>query len=471
MPPTPNCRLKDLQGFPEIDPNLNWTYFLNSPDPFTDPALVNLNAFQKLMIIRLLRPDGLQLAIESFVQEILGPKFIEQGHFDLIKCYEESTNLSPLLFIMTTKMDNPIARILQLANALKMDHERVFIHSMSDAGAQDLVKFIEKNFKLPHWIVIENVHGSLTGLNTLATFLEQVTGDSLHPDFRLWITTQPIEGVPKSLLTRSVKMIDAHKDGLRGLVNRGLNSEFPCKTRLIETSPQKALFQSFIPALCLLHGVLRQRHKFNPRGWTFNYEFSESDLQLSFNVLFDILNAEVDESQLERAIYLIGESVYGGQVSDPMDKNILDELVKEFLDIATIKSTKYKGIIADLSRHTDATVLGLHGDLVVEVNCREMEVNFKKLLKIQDRLDLMEADTLNNHQLALKRIEEISGGFPKPLDMQKVAEKIHPEESILKNVLFEEFRLYNQLHQLIFRHVEDLRQHLLGRWLIEIIIL
>lgn len=455
--------IKDEPGFPELDINSYWINFFDTYDPYTDSKLNDFDAFQKLTIIRILRQDRLQSAIEGFVQEILGIKFIEQGHFDLIKCFEDSTNTSPLLFIMDTEMDNPVARILQLANAIKYDPEKVFIHSISDSGANDLIKLIEKNLKLPHWIVIENIHGSVSGLNALATFMEQFTADNVNPDFRLWITTRPIEGFSKSLLQKCVKMIDSHKDGLRGLVKRGLNSEFPCKLKLIEGSPQKALFQSFIPALCLFHGVVQKRHKFKPRGWTFSYEFNESDLQLSFLVLFDILNAPPNESQLKSAIYLIGKSIYGGQMCDPMDGKILEELVNEFLNVEAIESKKIKGIIDGLGRHMDAENLGLHSDLAIEVNCKQMDDNMKKLLKIQDRKDLVQVECVGLYRKALNSIEEIMKALPEELDMKMVSDKINPKETVIQNILFEEFNLYHQLHQLMFSYLEDLKQHLLGK--------
>lgn len=377
--------MKNIEGLPQIDLSYDWSKFSEATNPFSDPALTNYSAFQKLILIRVLRQDGLQMSLETFVQEILGPKFVEQGHFDLIKCFEDSTNLSPLLFIMPTEMDNPQARIFQLANAIKFNLERVFVHSMSDSGAQDLIKVIEANLKKPHWIVIENVHGSVSGMIALATFMEQLTGDNVHLDFRLWLSTRELEGFSKSLLQKSVKMMDASKDGLRGLVKRALTSEFPCKTRLIESSPQKDLFQSFIPALCLFHGVLENRHKFDPRGWTFN----ESDLQLSFHVLYDILNKPPGESQLENGIYLIGKSIYGGQLSNPVDTQTLEELVKEFLDLPTIQSNRIKGLIDGLSRHMNLEVLGLDSKLVKQVNFFQMEMNLAKLLSVQDRKDLL----------------------------------------------------------------------------------
>lgn len=365
---------------------------------------------------------------------------------------------------MTSEVDDPVAKILQMATTLKFDQEKIFIHSISDSGAQDLVKIIEGSLKQPHWVVIENLHGSLVGLNALATYLDQLTGDTAHPDFRLWITTRPLEGLAKSLLQKSVKMIDAPKDGLKGLVKRALVSEFPSQTKIIEASPQKTLLQSLIPGLCLFHGVIQKRHKFKPRGWTFDYEFNDSDLQMSFKVLFDALNGSPEESQLEGAIYSIGQLIYGGQISDPWDEKVLRELANEFLNLEDIKENKIKGLIDGLTRNTDAKVLGLHRDLSVDVSFKMMEENLKKLLNSQDRRDLVGQEVQDEFQVALRKIESVGESLPKEiLDEETAVERFGAMDGLMGNVLMEEVRLYNGLLGLIQGHLEDLRKHLKGK--------
>lgn len=389
--------MKSIPDFNPIDCAADWSTFFCSSNPFNDSLLSELTPFQKITLIRILRQDGLILAAETFVQEILGPKFVEQGHFDLYKCFEDSTNLTPLLFIMTSEVDDPIGKILQIASAAKFDPENIHIYSISDSDISDSMKMIEDHLKTPHWIVIENIHGSKVGLNAVATLVEQLTPESAHPEFRLWISTRPNEQFPQSLLQRSVKILDFPKDGLKGLVKRGLKSDFPRKTRIIDASPQKALLQKCIPALCLFHGVVQKRSKFKPRGWTFDYEFNDLDLQLSFTVLHDILNCPCEESQLENVIYTIGESIYGGWLSDEVDRDILRELVREFLNPEDIQSNHSKLIIDRLSRHTDTNVLGLNPSLVVIVNDNLVERNVAKLFRIQDRKDLIQVRILDKN--------------------------------------------------------------------------
>lgn len=453
---------KEMPNIPTWDLNADWTTFFVSENPYSNDILAKFTPFQRLVLIRLLRQDRLKIAIESFVQATLGPKLIDAGHYDLIKCYEDSTNLSPLMFIMPTEVDDPVARILQLANALKFDPEKILIQSITDVGSPELIKWIESKLKQPLWIVIENVHGSKIGLNAIATFVEQLTAESAHADFRLWITTRPTGEFSKSLLQRSVKMIDAPKDGLRGVYKRALASEFPNKTRLIETSPQKALFQSFIPALCLFHGVLLKRHQFKPRGWTFSYEFNESDLQLSFNILFDVLNQPAKEAQLKSAVYLISHCVYGGQLCDPMDERILREFSRDLLNLKETENKNIKIVTDGLARHNDAGVLGLHPELVVDVNFKEVEEKLNNLLKIQDRKDLLEVGALDVYQRASKAIQEILKAVPEPLGMTEINEKFATKDSITNRIVLEDFKLYDQLQGSIRDHLVDLQQHLTG---------
>lgn len=381
---------------------MDWSSFFESSNPYSDNLLTKFSPFQRLIWIRYLRQDCLVYAIEEFIQEILGPKFIEQGQFDLLRCFEDSTNVTPLLFIMTKEMENPIAKILEMARSIKFDQEKILIYSISDADAPELIKIIESNLKAPNWIVIENIHASISGLHLVATFVEQLTSESAHPDFRLWISTiSPVkEGFSSSLLQRCIKMIDTPRDGIKGLVKKSLNSDLPTRTRLIDAHPQKALLQGFISPICLLHAVLQERQKFAPLGWSLDYEFNESDLQLSFQILHDILNEPEKKYQLESVIYLIGKAIYGGyQSSNVVDNRVLEELVNTFLNMDNIKDSgkKTKAIIDGLNRHTDPNILGIHSNANQEVNFEKMEESVAKILKILDRKDLMALKVIRMH--------------------------------------------------------------------------
>lgn len=54
------------------------------------------------------------------------------------------------------------------------------------------------------WIMLQNCHLLPTWLKTLEKILEKITKP--HPDFRLWLTTEPTDRFPLGVLQRSLKV-------------------------------------------------------------------------------------------------------------------------------------------------------------------------------------------------------------------------------------------------------------------------
>jgi dynein heavy chain, axonemal len=75
----------------------------------------NFNSFQKLMILRCIRPDKLIPAVMDFIVEKLGQKFIEPPPFELSKIFPDSTPLTPLIFILSPGSD-PFASLNSYAD-------------------------------------------------------------------------------------------------------------------------------------------------------------------------------------------------------------------------------------------------------------------------------------------------------------------------------------------------------------------
>lgn len=93
------CRLAEqfeapFGGLPEAiraDP-APWRALYDSPDParmrLPEPWAGRLDSFQRLLVIRLVRPDKLVAATQAYVLEAMGPKFTEPPPFDLDRCYQ-----------------------------------------------------------------------------------------------------------------------------------------------------------------------------------------------------------------------------------------------------------------------------------------------------------------------------------------------------------------------------------------------
>lgn len=69
--------------------------------PLAEPFEGSLTRFQKLLVLRCLRPDRVLAAVRDFVASNLGQRFIEPPPFDLAACFKESSPATPLVFVLS----------------------------------------------------------------------------------------------------------------------------------------------------------------------------------------------------------------------------------------------------------------------------------------------------------------------------------------------------------------------------------
>lgn len=105
---------------PEFRKKLNaWHAVYEHKDPhtqtFPSPWDEKLSDFQKMIVIRCLRPDKLVPMIVTFVTNNMGEKFIQPPPFDLTKAYGDSNHFTPLVFILSPGAD-PMSALLKFAD-------------------------------------------------------------------------------------------------------------------------------------------------------------------------------------------------------------------------------------------------------------------------------------------------------------------------------------------------------------------
>jgi dynein heavy chain len=104
-------KMSDLAAFKGIMENFkieDWKDILDSPNPYEakfPSSWAQIDDFQKLLIIRALRSEKIVPSIQAFVKLKLGQKFIEPPTFDLSGSYEDSSNKTPLIFILSPGVD------------------------------------------------------------------------------------------------------------------------------------------------------------------------------------------------------------------------------------------------------------------------------------------------------------------------------------------------------------------------------
>jgi dynein heavy chain len=78
-----------------------------------------LNSFQKMIVLKSIRLDKITAAITSYIIEQIGQDFVDPPTFNLGSCYKDSSNVSPLIFVLSAGSD-PTADFMKYAEQCDM---------------------------------------------------------------------------------------------------------------------------------------------------------------------------------------------------------------------------------------------------------------------------------------------------------------------------------------------------------------
>jgi dynein heavy chain 2 len=174
---------------------------------------------------------------------------------------------------------------------------------------------------------------------------KELKGLEPHPNFRLWLTTEPHAKFPPILLETSLKVTYEAPPGVKKNLLRTLetwtDSWFSSGTDL----------RSQVIFICAhFHAIMQERRTYIPQGWSKFYEFSSSDLQSACETVSMLLQvgsanagsgaAAIDWVALTGVMEL---AIYGSRVDNDFDARLVREYLNVFFRTEVLEGPGRKG--------------------------------------------------------------------------------------------------------------------------------
>lgn len=482
------CRMKDMRPFrgflDSFQDNIQkWRKVYDLKDPqnaqLPSPWDKTINDFQRITVIRCMRPDKVIPMVRQYVQERLGHKFVEPPPFDLGKSYADSNNTMPLIFVLSPGAD-PMAALLKFAGDKGFGGDRFNAISLGQGQGPIAANMISAAIQDGTWVALQNCHLAVSWMPAMEKICEDFNADNMHPNFRLWLTSYPSDKFPVTVLQNGVKMTNEPPTGLRmNVLQSYLSDPISDPEFFSGCEGKESVFEKLLFGLCFFHALVQERRKFGPLGWNIAYGFNESDLRISVRQLQIFIN-EYDDIPLDAVSYLTGECNYGGRVTDDWDRRLLRTTLKDFYNINVVQEHKcklsqsgnyyvpskmeYEGYI-DFIKALPTTqlpeVFGMHENVDISKELQETRQLFNSVLlamgssagggggKTDDTLNEIATDILNK--------------LPPNFDLEKSLEKypVTYEES-MNTVLVQEMERFNNLLSTIRTTLINLQKAIKG---------
>uniref|UniRef100_A0A3B3TNK4 Dynein axonemal heavy chain 10 n=1 Tax=Poecilia latipinna TaxID=48699 RepID=A0A3B3TNK4_9TELE len=457
-------------------------YDLDAPEqaPFPMQYRKNLSAFQKLLLLRCFRVDRVFRGVTDYVTVIMGEKYVQPPVISYASIYEHSTASSPIVFILSPGSD-PASDLMKLAESSGFGGSKFKFLAMGQGQDKVALDLLDKAASRGQWLMLQNCHLLVKWLKELEKALERITKP--NPNFRLWITTNPIQDFPIGILQNSLKVVTEPPNGLK-LNMRATYSKISHDSLSACDHP---VFKSLVYVLAFFHAVVQERRKYGKIGWNVSYDFSESDFFVCMEILNTYLTKAFDQGDVNipwgSLKYLIGEVMYGGRVIDSFDRRILtvymDEYLGDFLfytfrefyffknkDVEykippTGPKTTYVDEIENMPLANTPEVMGLHSNAEIGYYTLAVKELWSHLIDLQPQSGESSGSITREEQIS-QVAQDIQNKLPELFDMDVIRKKFGTGISPTTVVLLQEIERFNKLVVRMQLSLAELQRALAG---------
>ena len=336
-----------------------------------DPPGFSLDALQRLLIVKALRPDRLHVCVQDFIESHLGPEYsVPSTPSSSIASAARSSAASTPILVMLLPGGRAEAGLttLETRRARKLPTVHVTIGRGGGAGGDGAVgevnrvlKIVREGTKRGSWVMIEDVC-DVAAKPMLLPLLDQLAIGKAHThkDFRLWLIassvsndTSSFDRLPSLVLYKANKVVCQAPTGLvthlsrswarmsvvpelQGDANPSSNNNGSNKSASLLPPDYADNLCAALFGLCVVHSQMIARRNFIYDGWSHWYDFGDSELDQCRDLIVDAFRSAheactQDDSKnltLENAVAIIdirrncSEAVYGSLMQDRVDRRL-----------------------------------------------------------------------------------------------------------------------------------------------------
>ncbi|ELK32136.1 Dynein heavy chain 14, axonemal [Myotis davidii] len=344
-----------------------------------------------------------------------------------------------------------INTLLKFAQELEGTPQHVTMISLGQgqaAKAEDLIA--DALAKAGQWVFLQNCHLAASFMPRLCTIV-----DSAAPPPR------PGAHVPsRAVLTRvcpkiAVEMPMGLKSNL--LKTLGHDGSGEVTEEIFEKPNCGPWWKRLLFSLCFFNALINERRKYGMLGWNISYEFNPSDFEAAVKMLENTLTAQ-PAVPWQKLRYLLGEVVYGGQVTDPWDQRCLNTLLYRFCnpDVLT----------CDFSFFSEE-LLGLHPEATR--GCREAQAQsfMDHLVALQPRTgppSLVISREPSSDDLVMEMVSNVQKRLPMTVEKEERRGGYDPLiHCVLLPFLKQEIERFDKLLLVIHESLRDLQLAIKGK--------
>ncbi|OQR67050.1 cytoplasmic dynein 2 heavy chain 1-like [Tropilaelaps mercedesae] len=310
------------------------------------PAQLRLKPFAEVLLIKALRPDRLYCKMADFAASAIGVKDLSAGIRSLKRVFVElSSSTVPILISVPSGID-PSIEIAEAAESTVGNGKYNQI-SLGHEQTNEAIKTLKVCAVNGEWLCLTNLHLVTAWIPTL---LKELATFEPHPDFRLWLTTEPRESIPPRLLEMSLKIAYETPPGLKRNLQRIYDSwnqdSVYCRGNV------QASQCTFV--LAWFHAIIQERRTYIPQGWSKEYEFSAGDLKAALHVI----QQQFSSGSIEWAYLqgLLEVAIYGGRIESSFDAQILAAYIQRLFNPFVITgNSRSKGVARNVGMPASAT--------------------------------------------------------------------------------------------------------------------